>query len=218
MASTAEIVHETVAIDDLTPHPRNYQGHPEDQRDHIAKSLQDHGQYRNVVIARDGTILAGHGVVEAAQSIGWETVDVVRMNLDPDDPAAIKILVGDNEIGRLAEVNDRLLTEHLRFLAEQDALLGTGFDDSTLATLVFVTRPESEIGTFDEAAQWVGLPDDYVGSGTNILLVLHFEKSGDRDALIEQLELTIAKRTRQTWSAWWPPRDRNDLSSLRFDA
>ena len=135
---------EQIPIADLKPHPRNYRQHPADQIEHIKASITDHGLYRNVVIARDGTILAGHGVVLASREMGLKTVPVIRVDLDPDDPKAIKILTGDNGISHLGEVDDRLLTELLKGLQETaGGLLGTGYDDAMLANLIFVTRPQS---------------------------------------------------------------------------
>ena len=61
---------ESALIVDLKPHPRNYRGHPEGQVAHLEQSLRDHGIYRNVVVANDNTILAGHGVIVAAQKLG----------------------------------------------------------------------------------------------------------------------------------------------------
>jgi hypothetical protein len=54
---------ELIAIKELKPHPRNYRSHPEDQLVHLVNSIKQHGFYRNVVVAKDNTILAGHGVV-----------------------------------------------------------------------------------------------------------------------------------------------------------
>lgn len=70
--------------------------------------------YKPIVIARDGTILAGHGIAEAARPLGIETVPVTRLDLDPDDPKALKILVDDNKVSGLAEQDDRALSEMLR--------------------------------------------------------------------------------------------------------
>ena len=41
---------------DLKPHPKNYRSHPPAQLEHIKSSLEQHGVYRNVVVARDNTI------------------------------------------------------------------------------------------------------------------------------------------------------------------
>lgn len=148
------IVFETemVKLADLKPHPQNYQTHPQEQIEHLKASIAEHGMYRNVVIARENTILAGHGVVLAATQLGMKEVSAVRLDIDPDDPRALKVLTGDNEIEQLADVDDRALTEILKQINDEDALLGTGYDEKMLAALVYVTRPASEIADFDAAA------------------------------------------------------------------
>lgn len=208
---------EVVPIADLKPHERNYRSHPPDQLEHLTSSLREHGLYRNVVIARDGTLLAGHGVVEAAKAEGFEEIAVVRLDVDPDDDEAIKVLTADNELARLAEVNDRLLSEHLKKLAETGNLLGTGFDEAMLANLIYVTRPSSEIETMNAAAQWVGLPE--FGQVTAPLrLVVSFDSVEERTSFLEQVGINVVhKNTNGTLSVWWPPREKEDLSSLRFE-
>ena len=37
----------------LKPHPENYKKHPQDQLEHISKSIQENGIYRNIVISND---------------------------------------------------------------------------------------------------------------------------------------------------------------------
>ena len=131
---------EHVPVDMLKPHPRNYKTHPDEQIDHIMRSIEEHGFYRNVVIARDNTILAGHGIVEAVRKMGSvETVPVIRLDLDPDDPRALKVLTGDNELGKVAETDLRGLSEVLRDVFKADDLNGTGFDAQSLAALVMVS-------------------------------------------------------------------------------
>ena len=128
---------EVVPLDTLRPHPRNYRTHPATQLTHLRASLQQHGVYRNVVMARDGTLLAGHGVVEAARSLGLTTLPVQRLDLDPEDPRALQILVGDNALARLALDDEAALRGLLEELHAQDAglLAGTGYDEALLAAL-----------------------------------------------------------------------------------
>lgn len=210
---------ETVPVAALRAHPRNYREHPDDQIEHLAASLKEHGFYRNVVIARDGTILAGHGVIEAAKRLGLETARVVRLPIEADSPAALKVLTGDNEIEHLAEQDDRLLSELLREIAQDDplALLGTGYDEAMLANLVYVTRPASEIQDHDEAAHWVGMPDYEPGEGEfpdASRIVVHFRNGADRAAFARRLEIEISPQSDTTW---YPPMERNDLASVRFE-
>lgn len=206
-----------VAIASLRPHPRNYRTHPADQIAHLIKSIEEHGQYRNVVISRDGTILAGHGIVEALTKMGRTAVSAIRLDIESTSPAALKILTGDNEIGNLAEQDDRLLSELLKEVKDFDVagLIGTGFDNRMLANLVYVTRPATEIADFDEAAHWVGMPE-YIPEPEPLKLIISFRNPDDRAQLARTLG--IEHTDNHTMSSWWPLRERRDAASLRFEA
>ncbi len=216
-----DVKHKTTLakVADLKRHPRNYREHPDDQIQHLAESIREHGLYRNVVVARENTILAGHGVVLAARSLGLEKVPVVRLDLDPEDPRALKVLTGDNEIEHLAEQDDRLLSELLKEIAtvDVDGLLGTGYDEMMLANLAFVTRPASEIRDFDAAAQWAGMPE-YQEGGEPPKLIVSFRSEEDRSKLLRLLEAQQPTKARasDTLSIWWPARERDDLASVQF--
>lgn len=217
---------EQVAIADLTRHPRNYRSHPEDQVRHLAASITEHGFYRNVVIARDGTILAGHGVVQAAESLGMTHVPATRLDLDPLSPAALKVLAADNEVSRFAENDDRLLTDLLKEIHESDevidGLLGTGYDEMMLASLLLVTRPESEIASTDTAAEWIGMPG-YEAEGETYKVVMSFATNEDRHRFLTEFDLWSTRvkggaEGRTVFSGLWPIPDeiRND-SKLRYE-
>lgn len=214
---------EVVPLDRLRPHPQNYRAHPPDQLAHIEASLKEHGLYRNVVVARDYTVLAGHGVMQAAQLAGMESIEVKRADVDPFEPGALRLLTGDNEIARLVDVDDRQLTEILRSLQVDDpaGLLGTGFDEAQLANLLYVTRPQSEIEDMDEASHWAGMPE-FTGTRTHVLsLQLIFESPEERDKLVKRLKLGSIRKSnddrQRIWSARWPPTDKEDPASVVFD-
>jgi hypothetical protein len=204
----------------LKKHPENYKTHPEEQLLHLRQSLREYGPYRNIVAARDLTILAGHGIAEAAAAEGYEVFPVVVMDLAPESPAALKILALDNETPKFAEADDRKLTEILRRIRDESpgGLLGTGYDDGMLAALLMVTRPASEIRTLDEAAEWVGMPE-YEAGGTPIRLVITFKNEEDRARFVRETHLTIDKVVGvQSWSTRWPFTVREDAASVRFGA
>lgn len=113
----------------LIPHPRNYRSHPQEQIDHIRASLREHGFYRNVVATSDLTILAGHGVVMAAEQEGMTSVPVIVIDTKPDSAQALKILAGDNFVAQMSEDDDAALRDILADLKVSDDLLGTGFDE-----------------------------------------------------------------------------------------
>ncbi len=216
----APLQHEVVSVDPSTlkPHPKNYREHPQEQLDHIKHSLQQHGVYRNVVVARDGTILAGHGVVMAMMQMGSTKIPVIRIDIDPDDTTALKILTGDNELGRFAEVDDRALSELLKRISDDDiaGLVGTGYDEKMLANLVFVTRPKQEIDGDDDAEAWAGMPD-YGDSPIPFKLVLICDSQESREDVIKMLKVNASARGGgYVMSARWPPAKNEDLSSVEF--
>lgn len=191
-----------VDVSTLKTHPQNYRQHPPDQIKHIADSIQAHGFYRNVVLANDGTIIAGHGVVQAAKFLGIERIPVVQLLIGPDDPRALKVLTSDNEISNLAEVDDRMLTDLLRRIMQEspDGLDGTGFNEEQLAALTFVTRPRSEIGGKNEAAEWVGMPG-YEEGNPKISIIMEFDDDESRQKFADDMKLQI--RTRHgVWAAY----------------
>jgi len=189
-----------VPIAQLRPHPRNYRNHPPDQLAHIKASIAEHGIYRNVVVAREDTILAGHGVVKALAEMGRAEVPVIRLPIDPNSPTALKLLAGDNEIGHLAEVDDRTFTELLLEIKELDSLLGTGYDEAMLANLMFVTRGET--AEQNEADQWAaaGMPGDLNGT-LPFKLIVSFQNEADRERFVTEAKLHIMKRESVVWSA-----------------
>lgn len=203
----------------LRPHPKNYRTHPEDQLKHIAQSIHDHGFYRNVVVANDYTILAGHGVVAAVEFMGMfgpQTVPVLRLPVGPDDPMALKVLIGDNELGRLAEIDDRQLTNSLKEVFDALGLDGTGYDPARLAALIYTTRPESEIKDFNAAAHWTGMPD-HVTPEASWKVVVNCATEDDRKKVLDLLGIkTIHRQDHQTASTWWPERKRQDLDSVKW--
>lgn len=209
---------ELVRLEALRPHPRNYRRHPEAQLAHIVESLKRHGFYRNVVIAREGTILAGHGVVEASRRAGLTEVPVYRLDLAPEDPLALKVLTGDNELSRFAETDDRALTEILRDVmnTDEEGLLGTGYDEAQLAALLMTTRPASEIQGKGAAGEWVGMPE-YDEGGKPIQLVVTFLTEADRARFVKEQGMRIDKKAGvHVWSTRWPFVEREDVAGVVF--
>ena len=204
----------------LKRHPKNYKDHPEDQVEQLVKSIEAVGIIRNVVVARDNTILAGHGIVEAARRLGIARVPVKRLDLDPNEPKALKLLTADNEIGDMALRDHRKLTEMLRQLAANDSLEGSGFDSMQLAARLFVSRMRGEVEKFDAAAEMAGLID-YEHGAQVYRLNIKCRTSEDRERFVKQHEIAVTREqstgklgTVQT--AWWPASPAHDRKSVRW--
>lgn len=209
-----------IEISRLKPHPKNYRKHPEDQLQHIIASIKEHGVYRNIITAKDFTILAGHGVVEGCTRIEIKEVPCIVLDIEPDSVQALKILTGDNEISHLGEIDDRLLSEILRDIrtVDMNGLMGTGFDERMLASMVMVTRHSSEIKNINQAAEWAGLPK-YDEENKHWKATISFETIELRNKFLEQIGIkNITGRDRDNCSLWWPEKERDDPSSVIIEA
>lgn len=201
-----------VRLDDLRPHPRNYQTHTEEELTHLCESIRANRFYKNLVAARDGTLLAGHGAWVAAQRLGFDTLPVVRLDIDPQSTEALKIVVADNEIGRRAARDDRALSELLTEIRDGDpfGLAGTGYDEMILANLLIVTRPTSELRDLDAAAEWAGLPE-FEGAPPIFRFIINFETAEIRQRFIDEVftggTVALHKEGSLSWSGHWPVRE-----------
>jgi ParB-like chromosome segregation protein Spo0J len=203
---------EYAAVGNLKPHPRNYREHPPDQVAHLAASLKQTGFTRPVLAAWDDTILAGHGIVLAARSLGKDVVPVRRLDLDPNDPRALRVLAADNETGGAALVNDRLLSQLLREVGDSapGGLEGTGFDREKLNALAYASRPPDQVGGKDPSSEWAGMPEYDPGSD-GFRLVVTFPSKEDRDRFVAGSGLVVTQGGGgRTASAPWPPRVRGE--------
>jgi hypothetical protein len=122
-------------LEDLTPHPRNPRNGDVEV---IASSLAAHGQYRPIVVSRDGVILAGNHTYAAALALGWTEILTWRLDLDSNDPRATAILLADNRTSDLGRYDEGLL---LDLLKEMPVLDGTGYTPDDLDDLLRLTAP-----------------------------------------------------------------------------
>ena len=142
-------------VADLKPHPDNPRKHPEAQVEHLRDSLRRLGVYRNIVIQPDGTVLAGHGVWEAAKAEGVEELPVVVF--DGTEAEARRLLLADNALARLAKDDPAKL---YALAAEQEplGLVGTGIDDALFRSLKTLQEGTQELPTSDADAEPVIRP------------------------------------------------------------
>lgn len=190
----------------LTPHRQNYRIHPQSQIRHIEASLREQGFYRNVVIANDEVILAGHGVVLAAKQLGLTEIPVVRLMVDSDHPKALKLLVGDNEIAHLGGVDDTGLLALLQEVHDRDDLMGTGYDDAMLQALI------ARSGEVDEDEPAVSRDKDIE---TPLQVTVIFASEADRQAFGAYIGVPIWANT--TTIHWEPDDTERYVGKLRSE-
>ena len=128
---------QTIRLDAYQPHPRNYNRHPAAQVKRIAHSLETFGQVRAVVVWR-GYFLAGHGVAEAARSIGWATLEADALPDDYPEEKALAYLAADNELSRQADPDLAQLAAIIEESRQADPALmaAIGYDEEEFNALL----------------------------------------------------------------------------------
>jgi ParB-like chromosome segregation protein Spo0J len=114
-----------VALEHIKPHPRNPRTHSKKQIRQIADSIQAVGFASPVLIDEHGTLLAGHGRLEAAKLLGFKTVPAIVVD-GLSEARKRALLLADNRIAQNAGWNRERLAEE--FLSLPELLLEDGLD------------------------------------------------------------------------------------------
>jgi len=140
------------------------QEHPENARrgdvETIAESLRRLGQYRPVIVnkgsqtGRPNEILAGHHIVKAIKSLGWDSVLVHFVDVDENDGRAI--LAVDNRAPELGDYDTGAL---YALLGQMPDLTGTGYGADDLDDMrVMLEQSASEIIIVEDGMEPGGKP------------------------------------------------------------
>lgn len=127
---------ETLPVDSLVPYARNARTHSPEQVAAVARSIQRFGFTNPVLIDAEGGIVAGHGRVLAAKSLGVGSVPCLRVGWLSEAEKRAYVLA-DNKLAELAGWDDELLAGELRALQADDFDLSlTGFAQEELDDLL----------------------------------------------------------------------------------
>lgn len=114
------MAEKTSTISNLKYDPRNARRHTPRNVGMVEHSIQRDGFGRSILVANDGTIIAGNATVEAAASAGIENVIVVesdgksiiavkRTDIEPGSPEFTALAISDNRAAELAEWDSGVL-------------------------------------------------------------------------------------------------------------
>ena len=114
-----------VALEHIKPHPHNARTHSRKQIRQIADSIEAVGFASPVLIDEHGTLLAGHGRLEAAKLLAFKTVPAIVVD-GLTEPRKRALLLADNRIAQNAGWNRERLAEE--FISLPGLLLEDGLD------------------------------------------------------------------------------------------
>ena len=106
-----------VNIKKIKPYENNAKKHSKEQIEKLSASLRHIGFVRPLLIDEDCNLLAGHGVLAAAESIGMDIVPclIVRGLSEAEKRAYI---IADNKLAELSEWDVKLLDIEMSYLNE----------------------------------------------------------------------------------------------------
>ncbi|KGJ18760.1 site-specific DNA-methyltransferase [Paracoccus sanguinis] len=142
--SDRQLAVEYRPLDSLVPYARNARTHSEAQVAEIAGSIREFGFTNPVLIAEDGTLIAGHGRVLAARLLGMDTVPTITLTGLSDNQRRALVLA-DNRIALNAGWDESLLALELTDLKDAGFDLGIlGFEDGELDRLLAGAEDDDE--------------------------------------------------------------------------
>ena len=152
MQPSRDLLIEYLKATALNLHGRNVRIHTKKQIQQIADSIRTFGFTNPIPIDDEKTILAGHGRIEAAKSLGMTRIPCVRLS---DITAAQKraYVIADNKLALNAGWDEQLLTIELQELSACDLDFDieiTEFSTAEIDGLVETLKPEEQGGPTDD--------------------------------------------------------------------
>lgn len=136
----------------LAAFERNSRIHSAEQIDQIAASITEFGFTNPILIGDDGTIIAGHGRVEAAKKLGMDVVPCLRL-VGLSDEQRRALVIADNKLAENATWDRELLALELGDLRNLGYGIDViGFDQHELGELFFDQDGLEEEGATDDDA------------------------------------------------------------------
>lgn len=191
------------ALAALVPYARNARTHSEEQVRQIAGSIEEWGFTVPVLVDSDGVIVAGHGRVLAAESLGLVEVPVVVCD-GWSDAQKRAYRLADNRIAERSSWDESMLASELAALGDFAVDLA-GFSDEDLAALTssvdteIGAPPQSVRDNVEELEKFQkerrkGNAEFADSRDTERYLVVVFKSRADREAAMRRLGLPEDER------------------------
>lgn len=136
----------SVNINDLVEDDRNPRTHDKKNLAAIKASLEKFGQVEPLVVQRSTKkVIGGNGRLSVMKKLGWQTVDVVFV--DVDETKAMQLSIALNRTSELAGWDKEVLASMLSDLKDLEVSLDSlGFDNESLDKVFVSAHERSMLG------------------------------------------------------------------------
>ena len=166
----------TVPVSALKPYARNPRTHSKKQLRQIAASIRAFGWTNPILIDGDRVVIAGHGRLKAAMSLGIDRVPTICIS-DMTEAQKRAYILADNKLAENAGWDQELLALELQGLLEMDLdfdVTVTGFEMGEIDVLIGDSDEEDDqadqLPEVDPAVPPVTQPGDLWQLGRHRLL------------------------------------------------
>ncbi len=119
----------------IIPYINNSRTHSEQQVQQVAASIKEFGFTNPLLIDEEGSIIAGHGRLQAAQMLGMDEVPTITLN-GLTEAQRKAYVIADNKLALNAEWYFELLKVELENISDKIDISVLGFDDQELANII----------------------------------------------------------------------------------
>ena len=135
---------EVVDLDMLAPYARNSRTHSDSQVAQIAESIREYGFTNPILIDDDGGIIAGHGRVLAARSLGMDRAPCIRLSGLTESQRRAYV-IADNRLALNAGWDLDVLAQELADLQAMNFDVDLlGFDDGEIEKILAAAEAAAE--------------------------------------------------------------------------
>jgi hypothetical protein len=198
---------ERLNIETLKLAKKNPRYHSEANIAKIARSIETYGWTTPALVTDKLEVIAGHGRIYAARTLGLTEVPCIRLgHLTPKLAEAYRI--ADNRLGLDSDWDEEMLGSVLKEMKsdiEWDELF-TGFSQVEIM---------SRLG-LDLGEEWFDMPEFEHGEKAAFRSVMvHFNDQQAVDQFAALLEVTVTAKTKYVW---FPRQSRTDNRGVRYKA
>ncbi len=176
---------EKIEIEKLTSDPANARQHNPRNLAAIKGSLTRFGQQKPIVVDAAGVVRAGNGTLQAAKALGWDSIAIVRTELEGSD--AVAYAIADNRTAELARWENETLASLLNSF-DDELIEASGFESDEVEALLEELSPMLPVEIVEQEAPRlpadpVTEPGDIWQLGNHLLLCGDCRKKQDVEKL-----------------------------------
>tara|TARA_R110002020_G_scaffold41198_1_gene121490 strand:+ start:239 stop:838 length:600 start_codon:yes stop_codon:yes gene_type:complete len=193
-----------IDINKLIPATYNPRQISKKQYKDLKESIEKFGLIDPIIVNKDFTIIGGHQRYKVCVELTKKDdrfflIDCVVLDLTKEEERELNIRL--NKSGGEFDL-DILANEF-----DIEELKEWGFKEIELGLNIDKINPEDE---------WVGMPD-FEGANQRYKLIVQFETEKQRDEFHEKFNFEVKSKGDKTWSTWWPYKENEDPSSLKYE-